>query len=315
MDNQMLKERLAGAFVALITPFTAADDVDHVALGRNAAWMLARGLDGILLLGSTGEQVHLSEFERALVLDVGRQHIPADRVMIAGTGLSGTRQTIEETKQAGRAGADVALVVTPSYYQKAMNAANLTNHYRAVADASPIPIMLYSVPPIINVTLPAEAVAALVGHPNIIGMKNSGGDPQVAGLYREAAAGHDFILLGGSAHAAPGFLLTGLVDGVILAAANVLPEAAAALVQAARAGDIAAVRRAGELLRRVSETVGRHGIAGWKVGLAARGQIGGPARLPLRNLNDSERQQVATWTNELVAALKVRPGGRTASSP
>lgn len=303
MDSQLLKERLAGAFVALITPFTAADDVDHVALGHNAAWMLARGLDGILLLGSTGEQVHLSEFERAVVLEVGRQHIAADRVMIAGTGLSGTRQTIEETKQAGRAGADVALVVTPSYYQKAMNAANLVNHYRAVADASPIPIMLYSVPPIVNVTLPAEAVAALVGHPNIIGMKNSGGDPQVAGLYREATAGHDFIILGGSAHAAPGFLLTGLVDGVILAAANVLPEAAADLVQAARAGDIAAVRRAGELLRRVSETVGRHGIAGWKAGLAARGQVGGLARLPLRNLNDSERQQVATWTNELVAAL------------
>ncbi|MFZ1242185.1 MAG: dihydrodipicolinate synthase family protein [Anaerolineae bacterium] len=303
MDHRTLKERLAGAFVALITPFDAADQVDVAGLRGNAAWMLARGLDGILLLGSTGEQVHLSEFERALVLEVGRQQIPADRLLIAGAGLSGTRQTIEETRQAGRAGADVALVVTPSYYQKAMNAANLTNHYRAVADASPIPIMLYSVPPIVNVTLPAEAVAALAGHPNIIGMKNSGGDPQMAGLYREAAAGHDFIILGGSAHAAPGFLLTGLVDGVILAAANVLPEAAANLVRAARDGDIAATRRYGELLRRVSETVGRHGIAGWKAGLAARGQVGGLARLPLRNITDSERQQVIAWTNELAAAL------------
>lgn len=303
MDHRTLKERLAGAFVALITPFDAADQVDVAGLRSNAAWMLARGLDGILLLGSTGEQVHLSEFERALVLEVGRQQIPADRLLIAGAGLSGTRQTIEETRQAGRAGADVALVVTPSYYQKAMNAANLTNHYRAVADASPIPIMLYSVPPIVNVTLPAESVAALAGHPNIIGMKNSGGDPQMAGLYREAAAGHDFIILGGSAHAAPGFLLTGLVDGVILAAANVLPEAAANLVRAARDGDIAATRRYGELLRRVSETVGRHGIAGWKAGLAARGQVGGLARLPLRNITDSERQQVIAWTNELAAAL------------
>ena len=303
MDHQVLKERLTGAFVALITPFDAADQVDVAGLRSNAAWMLARGLGGILLLGSTGEQVHLSEFERALVLEVGRQQIPADRLLIAGAGLSGTRQTIEETRQAGRAGADVALVVTPSYYQKAMNAANLTNHYRAVADASPIPIMLYSVPPIVNVTLPAEAVAALAGHPNIIGMKNSGGDPQMAGLYREAAAGHDFIILGGSAHAAPGFLLTGLVDGVILAAANVLPEAAANLVRAARDGDIAATRRYGELLRRVSETVGRHGIAGWKAGLAARGQVGGLARLPLRNITDSERQQVIAWTNELAATL------------
>ena len=303
MDHQVLRERLAGAFVALITPFDAADQVDVAGLRSNTAWMLARGLDGILLLGSTGEQVHLSEFERALVLEVGRQQIAADRLLIAGAGLSGTRQTIEETRQAGRAGADVALVVTPSYYQKAMNAANLTNHYRAVADASPIPIMLYSVPPIVNVTLPAESVAALAGHPNIIGMKNSGGDPQMAGLYREAAAGHDFIILGGSAHAAPGFLLTGLVDGVILAAANVLPEAAANLVRAARDGDIAATRRHGELLRRVSETVGRHGIAGWKAGLAARGQTGGLARLPLRNITDSERQQVIAWTGELAAAL------------
>ncbi len=302
MQREELERRLAGAFVAAITPFDASDEVDPTALSANLHWLLAYGLDGILLLGSTGEQVHLSEFERSLVLEAGRRQIPAHKLLIAGTGLAGTRATIAETRRAAQAGADVALVVTPSYYQKAMNAANLTNHYRAVADASPIPILLYSVPPIVGVTLPPETAAALWDHPNILGMKNSGGDTQTAAQYR-ATTGSRFTILSGSAHAAPGFLLTGLASGVILAAANLLPEAAVGLVQAARRGDIAAVRQHGELLRRASETVGRYGIAGWKAGLAARGQAGGAVRLPLRNLDAAETHQAAVWTQELLAAL------------
>ncbi len=301
MNPEQLRQRLQGAHVALATPFTADDAVDDRALAANIQWMATTGLNGFLLLGSTGEQPHLSEFERTLVLEVGRYHIPEDLVLIAGTGFAGTRLTIEETQRAADIGADVALVVTPSYYQKSMTAAALTKHYQAVADASPIPILLYSVPPITNVTIPPETVAALAPHPNVLGMKNSGHDAQTAAAYRAAAGSHEFILLGGSAYAAPGSLLAGLIDGVILAAANVLPEAAAALVAAAQVQDVTAVRRQGDLLFRCSEAVGKYGIAGWKAGLAARGHFGGAARSPQRTLSDEEAAWVRTWVAENVA--------------
>jgi 4-hydroxy-2-oxoglutarate aldolase len=308
MDQARLFETLKGALPAIVTPMTPGGDLDHVGLAENLRWMNRLGLMGYLLLGSTGEMVHLSEFERALVLEVGRREVPESLVMIAGTGLAGTRVTIEETRRAAKAGADVALVVTPSYYQKGMTAPSLTAHYQAVADASPIPIMLYSVPGVTGITMPPEVVRALAPHPNVIGMKNSGTDPVGATAYREAAGEHPFIILAGSPDAAPGFLLTGIVDGVIFAAANVVPEASVALVEAAQAGNIQAVREQSALFRRVAASVGRFGIAGWKAGIEARGYNGGPVRLPLRNLSPEEREQVkaevATLTEENTSLVK-----------
>lgn len=292
MKREQLVKRLHGAFPALVTPMTASGDVDHVGLTHNLQWMNSIPLAGYLLLGSTGEQVHLSEFERALVLELGRRHIARDRLLIAGTGQPSTRLTIEESKRAAEAGADVALVVTPSYYQKAMTADALIEHYQGVADASPIPILLYSVPSVTGITIPAPVVKALAGVPNVIGMKNSGSDPKLAGAYREAAADETFVILSGSAYAAPSFLLMDLADGVILAAANVVPEAAAALVEDAKAQDIIEVQRHAQLLRTVSEQIGCFGIAGWKAGVVARGHHGGPARSPLRNLTSQERETV-----------------------
>lgn len=300
MERERLQAKLRGALPAAITPMTANGEVDHAGLGENLRWMNGLGLAGYLLLGSTGEMVHLSEFERALVLEVGRREIPSSLVLVAGTGLAGTRITIEETRRAANLGADVALVVTPNYYQKGMTASALTEHYGAVADASPLPVMLYSVPGVTGITLPPEVVQALAPHPNVVGMKNSGTDPVVAAAYREAAGEHPFLILAGSPDAAPGSLLTGIADGVIFAAANVVPEASVALVNAAHAGDIEEVRAQHALFRRVANGVGRYGIAGWKAGVEARGYAGGPARLPLRNLTLEEREQVRSQVSQLV---------------
>ncbi len=301
MNRAHLLERLRGTYVAAVTPMNGVGDVDHAALTTNLEWMNTLGLSGYLLLGSTGEQVHLSEFERALVLEIGRRSISKEQVLIAGTGLASTRLTIEECKRAAEAGADVALVVTPSYYQKAMSAAALATHYRAVADASPIPVMLYSVPGITGITIPAAVVGELASHPNVIGMKNSGSDPQLAAGYRVASAeAESFLILSGSPYAAPGWLLTGLADGVILAAANVLPEASVALFAAAREGKIDEVRAQGLALSQVAESVGRFGIAGWKAGVEARGYHGGPVRSPLRNLQEAERAEVRAAVESLL---------------
>jgi len=279
---------------------TATGEVDHVALAENLAWMNRLGLAGYLLLGSTGEQPHLSEFERALVLEIGRRHIPDDHLLIAGTGRQSTRLTIEECKRAAEAGADAALVVTPTYYQPVMKSANLINHYRAVADASPIPILLYSVPNLTGITLQPDAVAALATHANIIGMKNGSGEGKLASAYYNITAdNHSFVILSSSAYAAPGYLLAGLAEGVILAAANVLPEVAAALVEDAQEGNIAEVRRHASALRQISLKVGRFGIGGWKAGLEARGHHGGPARLPMPQLTAEDKAVVGQATKEI----------------
>lgn len=294
MRLETLIASLPGAYPAIVTPMTVDGEIDHTALAGNLQKLSTLGLAGVLALGSTGEQPHLSEFERALVLEVTRRNLPDSMVLIAGTGLAGTRLTIEETKRAAEAGADAALVVTPSYYQKAMTTPNLINHYRAVADASPIPIMLYSVPGITGVTLAAQAVAELASHPNIIGMKNSSSDFALAVQYRMAAPA-DFIILAGSAHATTAALMAGLVDGTILAVGNVCPEAAVEVCAAVKAGDRERANHAAHTLYAVAEQLGKYGIAGWKAGAEARGYQAGGVRAPLRNITDSERQEVAEW--------------------
>jgi 4-hydroxy-2-oxoglutarate aldolase len=294
MKLETLLSTLPGAYPALITPMTALGDIDHVSIAANIRRLSTLGLAGVLALGSTGEQPNLSEFERALVLEVTRRNLPDSMILLAGTGLAGTRLTIEETKRAAEAGADAALVVTPSYYQKAMNAPNLIAHYTAVADASPIPILLYSVPGIIGVTLPPQAVGELAKHPNIIGMKNSSSDLTLAVQYR-LAAGRDFIMLAGSAHATPASLWAGVADGTILAVATVCPEAAVEICAAVKAGDTARAHASAAILYAVAEEVGKYGIAGWKAGAEARGYGGGVVRQPLRNLTDAERDSVTAW--------------------
>lgn len=299
MNRETLLASLPGAYPAIITPMTPDGDVDHAAFAENLQKLSTLGLAGVLALGSTGEQPNLSEFERALVLEVARRNLHDSMILIAGTGLAGTRLTIEETKRAAEAGADVALVVTPSYYQKAMNTPNLIAHYQAVADASPIPIMLYSVPGIIGVTLLPQAVGELARHPNIIGMKNSSSDLALAVQYR-LAAGKDFVILAGSAHATPATLLAELVDGTILAAANVCPEAAVEVCAAVRRGDTKRVNAAAQVIYAVAEHPGKYGIAGWKAGAEARGYHGGVVRAPLRNLTEQEQQEVMGWVGENV---------------
>ena len=302
MSQQALLNRLKGAFPACVTPMTATGDVDHIALAENLTWMNTLGLAGYVLLGSTGEQPHLSEFERALVLEIGRRHIPDDHLLMAGTGMQSTRLTIEECKRAAEAGVEAALVVTPTYYQPAMKSANLINHYRAVADASPIPILLYSVPNVTGITLQPDAVAELATHPNVIGMKNSSGEAKLASAYYNITADNDsFVILSGSAYAAPGYLLAGLAEGVILAAGNVLPEVAVALIQDAKAGNKAAVQRHIRALYRISTEVGGFGIGGWKAGLEARGHHGGPARLPMRQLTAEDKAIAGKAAQEIMS--------------
>ena len=155
---------IRGVIPPVITPFTQTGEVSYKALVANLGQWNRTALAGYLILGSNSEFVYLSEEEKIRVLEVAREHIPADKVMIAGTGCEATEATITLTRRAAALGADFVMVVTPGYYKPLMRPRILIEHYRRVADASPIPVFLYNVPPFTGVVIDPRTVAQLAEH-------------------------------------------------------------------------------------------------------------------------------------------------------
>jgi 4-hydroxy-2-oxoglutarate aldolase len=280
---------LRGVFPPIPTPFDAQGDVALGALADNLAWWNEYDLRGYVVLGSNGEGVMLAEDEKVRVWAAARQAIPASRLLLAGTGCQSTRETIALTRRAAEAGADAALVVTPHYYTGKMTADSLVRHYEVLADASPIPILIYNVPAFTGVNMSAAAVARAARHPNIMGIKDTSGNiTQLADTVRQA--GPDFQVLAGSAsHFFPG-LAVGAVGG-ILALANIAPARCLELYRLFQEGRW---QEAAELQRWMlpvnhAVTAGL-GIAGLKAAMDMLGHYGGPVRLPLLDLGEEERQ-------------------------
>lgn len=203
-----------------------------------------------------------------------------------------TRATIELTGSMAEAGADAALVVTPCYYRGAMSSAALVRHYTEVAEASPVPVVLYSVPANTNLELPLEAVLTLAQHPNIIGIKDSGGDITRIGLIVHKTQQEDFQVLSGSA----GFLLASYAVGAsggICALANVLGAPLCQLEHLCRQGRWQEAR---ELQQRLIEpnaaVTRRFGIPGLKKAMDLFGYYGGPCRAPLAPLSPAEVEEL-----------------------
>ena len=167
---------LQGIFPPITTPFYPDGNVYFKKLEANVERYSKTPIAGIVALGSTGEAVMLSDQERRDVLKGTREAAAATKVLIAGTGSESAIDTLKLTEYAAKLGYDVALVRTPFYYKKQMQPANILAFYRTVADRSPLPVMIYSVPPFTGYDIPVELVIELADHPNIIGMKESGGD-------------------------------------------------------------------------------------------------------------------------------------------
>jgi 4-hydroxy-2-oxoglutarate aldolase len=243
------------------------------------------------VLGSTGESVLLSRAEGDAVLATVKETAGQGKRLIAGTGAESTAETIERTKRAADFGYHLALVKTPYYYKPAYKPELLIAHYRRVADASPIPILLYSVPIFTGVTLEASEVAALAQHPNIVGIKDSSGHVmRVAEMVADTPS--DFQILTGSAPT----LLAGLTvgaKGAILALASALPEKCVALFELVRGGPIEKARDLQKVLLKVSKVVAsEHAIAGIKFVMDQRGYRGGIPRLPLVPLSESYKARI-----------------------
>lgn len=167
---------LCGIFPPITTPFYPDGNVYFKKLEHNVERYSRTPVAGIVVLGSTGEAVMLSDSERRDVLKSAREAAAASKVLIAGTGIESAIETLRLTEYAAELGYDVALVRTPHFYRKQMHAANLLAFYRTVADRSPLPVLIYNVPPFTAYDIPAETVVELAEHPNIIGIKESGGD-------------------------------------------------------------------------------------------------------------------------------------------
>jgi len=185
-----------GVFPPVPTPFQG-DEVDTGALRGNIGKLLETRLRGIVVLGSNGEAPLLDEDESVRVVAAARDVVPADRVLVAGTGRQATRAAALASRRAADAGADAVLVRTPSFFKSDMTAEAFVRYYTTVADASPVPVLLYNYTALTGVTLHAAAVAELSAHQNIVGMKESGNDMALVADY-VAAARPPFAVLAGS---------------------------------------------------------------------------------------------------------------------
>src|SRR6059058_2345486 len=167
---------LSGIFPPITTPFYPEGNIYHKKLEANVERYSKTPVAGIVVLGSTGEAILLSDEERRDVLKTAMAAAAPNKVMVAGTGIESASETIKLTEYAAELGYDVAMVRTPHYYKKQMLAANILAFYRTVADRSPIPVIVYNFPQATGYDIPAEVMIELAEHPNLIGIKESSGD-------------------------------------------------------------------------------------------------------------------------------------------
>jgi 4-hydroxy-2-oxoglutarate aldolase len=167
---------LHGIFPPITTPFYPDGNLYFKKLEANVEHYSKTPVAGIVVLGSTGEAIMLSDQERRDVLKVVRQAAAPNKVLVAGTGVESAIETVKLTEYAAALGYEVAMVRTPHYHKKQMQPPNMLAFYRFVADRSPLPVMVYNVPSFTQYDIPAEVVIELAGHPNIIGIKESGGE-------------------------------------------------------------------------------------------------------------------------------------------
>lgn len=273
--------KLHGIYPPITTPFDHNGDLWKVKVEHNVSKWNRLGLGGYVVCGSTGESVYLTAEEKIQLWEWVAGYAAPDKQLIAGTGVEGVRETVELTNRAAEIGYKAAMVRTPHYYKNLVSgeAAQML-YFRAVADRSKIPLIIYNWPQATGVDIPAEAVAALSEHPNIIAIKESSGNlEKVMRMIREVKKG--FQVLVGSAPTLAPSLAVGAV-GAVLAFANAAPYATISIWEAHRTRETGAAldwqNRIGKAAALVTT---KYGVPGLKYAMDLAGYYGGPPRLPL----------------------------------
>jgi 4-hydroxy-tetrahydrodipicolinate synthase len=266
--------------VALITPFDAAGSIDRNAHRHNLRMLADHGVEGFLIGGSTGQGPYLDPGERGALTATARDELGSSAFLLTGISAQSVRQAVAQITEAAEAEADAVLVITPTLLLR-QDHALVASFFHSVALESPLRVFCYSVPAVTSYELPVEIAIDLINQPNIVGMKDSGGDPDRVSPIVDSTDDDCYLYTGASriVHEAG---LRGAY-GAITASANYAPE----LVDAART-DLDAQDR----LSAISATVERHGLAGTYAAAEMEGLLPGTMRSPLEPLNAEDREEM-----------------------
>jgi len=273
--------KLQGIFPPITTPFDHTGEIYKIKLTHNVESWNRTGLAGYVVCGSTGESVMLTAEEKYLCWEIVAKGASPEKLLIAGTGVESVRETVSLTNKAAEMGYKAAMVRTPHYYKSLLNRVDAqTLYFRAVADQTKIPIMIYNWPQTTGIDIAPEAVAMLSEHPNIIAIKESSGSlEKVMQMIREVKAG--FQVLVGSAPTLAPSLQAGAV-GAVLAFANAAPYACITIWEAHRGRDSDASKDWQNRISKAAQLVTtKYGVPGLKHAMDLMGYYGGPPRLPL----------------------------------
>jgi dihydrodipicolinate synthase/N-acetylneuraminate lyase len=266
---------------AILTPFDERGELDLDAHGQNVRFLASEGIEGFVVAGSNGEGPYLEPGERAALVETTRDNASNAHVMVGimAESVRGAYRQLDDARHA-----DSVLVMTPTTLTRGRQQAVLT-YFRHVADSSPLPVYLYSVPPNTAYSLPIEFIAELAEHENVVGMKDSSGDVVRLQAIVDATP-DDFILYSGASAAATAALTVGC-HGVITGSVNYAPRLVIEVVEKAPDRDLQS------RLSALSAAVERHGVPGVKAAAAAIGMRPGYPRLPLEPVDGKVADQLA----------------------
>jgi 4-hydroxy-2-oxoglutarate aldolase len=289
VDAKELAYELSGVFAPISTPFSADEAVDLSALRFNLERYARSGIRGYVALGSNGENKSLSEGEKLAVLETVLEHKGQEQVVMAGATYEAQRDTERFFREAGARGADFGLLLSPSYFRRFMTDEVLFRYFATVADASPIPLLVYNAPGFCGITLSPDLVRRLSTHPNIVGMKDSARDGIEAFL---ESASDTFLVMAGSINFLFPAMLAGAVGGTV-SLANSFPRIAMELFKCGVARDEERGQVLQERARRINSAIsGRYGVPGVKAAMALAGLRGGIPRRPLLPLTKAQRDEL-----------------------
>lgn len=297
MASEVIKEKLSGVLTPMVTPFKN-DEIMYHGLINNVKKMNETGLRGYFVLGTNGEFKSMSVEERLSVLKVVIENAGPDKVVMAGTAAESTRETIDITLEAAKLGVSMVSLLMPHFFRKYIDDDALTSYITEVADASPVPVLLYNNPSVAaDILISPEVVRRVAEHPNVVGMKDSSKGNHKD--YIEAARGKEFYLLAGSASFFLDSLTIGGVGGV-LSLANVFPDECVRLYTAFKEGKMAEARALNEKILALNKRVsGFRGVAAVKGAMDLMGYTGGDPRRPIRGLTEEEKKVLEAGIREL----------------
>ena len=279
-----MRNNLSGIFPPLTTTFIDSKvSIDN--LLRNIRRYERRDLSGYVLFGSNGESAFLTRDEKVSIVENIREH--TKKILIAGTGSDSIKETISLTNEAAEKGADIALIITPSFFKSEMKHHTFINYYTAVAESVMIPVIIYNVPKFTNVNIEPETVIKLAEHPNIIGLKDS---TENTSRISEIVANvpESFKVLVGTASVLYPGLAAGAVGG-ILALADIAPDQCLDIYCFFKEKKFEEALEIQNRMIPVNRAVtSKFGVAGLKAAMDLLGYYGGLPRLPLEPLSEAQ---------------------------